>query len=150
MNRVLKNAGLGFLLGIAILNMITAFQGAAVPVSAKFLERMGSMRAAMMVQTFLCGVYGAICMGTTILYEEDRMPLALVSLLHCMICIVPFIPMALFLGWFTEIKDAFVMMAIQCLAYFMVWLMMYIRYRMEIKELNEIQKRILEKTESIV
>lgn len=146
MKTVAKYAGLGFLIGIVIIHMIAIIEGNPLMVSQQFVKRMGSIRAAMMTQTLLSGVYGMLCMGTVIIYESDRLSLLFVTIFHCMICVLPFIPLALFLGWFENKSGVLMVTGIQLGAYFVVWLIMYIRYRMEIKELNRMQKRILERT----
>lgn len=138
-----KLLGFGFLLGIAVCNVITVLSSDNLPAAPELIEKMGSLKAAMLMQMLLSGIYGAVCMGSTVLYEADRLPLALISLLHCMICIIPFIPLSLFLNWSNGIADTLIMAGIQLAAYFIVWLCIYLRYRREIKELNEIQKQSL-------
>ena len=140
-----KRAGFGFILGIAVCAVITAFSADPVPASAELIEKMGSARTAILIQLFLSGLYGACNMGFTVLYEIDRLSIILATLLHCVICIGPVIPMSLFLGWFDGIGDVFIMTGFQLAAFFFIWLIIFIIYRKETRELNKIQKKVLER-----
>lgn len=144
MKKVLKLAGFGFLLGIVINDVISILSGDTMSVSASFLELIGDIRTARIIEFVLVGLYGAICMGGVVLYDTERLPLALATVLHCLICIVPFCPLAFFLGWCKRIEELLIIMAFQLAAFFIVWLIMYLRYRIETKKLNEMQQQVLE------
>lgn len=145
LKRSLKFAGFGFILGIAVCTIITILTSDAaggIPASAKFVERIGNVKLALLIQALLSGVHGAICMGTVTLYDTDRLPLTLVSALHCACCIVPFIALSVFLCWTESVTDTLIMVGMQLVAYFIVWLIMYSLYRKEIRELNKIKDDI--------
>ena len=146
MKRVLKYAGFGFLLGVAICNVITTLTGDPLPVAPGFQESIGSLKGALLIQSLLSGLYGAICMGTVLVYDDDRLSLSLSSLIHCLCCIIPFIPLSLFLRWGNGIADVMIMAGFQLAAYFVVWFIMFIRYKKVTEELNEIQKNIVNKS----
>lgn len=143
---ILKMAGLGFLLGIAVDSLISAMTAGDLPVASVLLERIGILRGAMLLEFALVGLFGAICMAGTALYEAERLPLAAATALHCVICIGLFIPLALFLGWCSSAVEILIMAGCQLMAFFIIWLIMYTRYRKEIKQFNEMQKDYLEKT----
>lgn len=144
LKRSLKFAGFGFVLGIAVCSIITILTSDAsgVPASAAFIEKIGSAKWALLIQALLSGVHGAICMGTVTLYDTDRLPLTLVSALHCACCIVPFVALSVFLGWAGSVTEMLITVGMQLVAYFIVWLIMYSLYRKEIKELNKIKDNI--------
>ena len=142
MKRVLKYAGFGFLLGVVICNVITTLTGDPLPVAPEFQELIGSLKGALLIQSLLSGLYGAICMGTVLVYDDDRLSLSLSSLIHCLCCIIPFIPLSLFLRWSDGPVGVLIMAGFQLAAYFVVWLIMCIKYRKEAEELNEIQKKL--------
>lgn len=141
--KILKRAGLGFLLGVAVNSLIKALTYETDPVTLILLERIGSLRSAMLLELVLVGLYGAICMAGTLLYDADRLPLSLATLLHCLMCILPFAPLALFLGWCTRLGDVLIMSGFQLVAFFLIWLILYVSYRREIRELNKMQKDYL-------
>ena len=147
--KVLRLAGIGFLVGMAVCNIITILVCDNVPVSQELIERTGSVRTALLVQALLSGVYGALCMGTTVLYDSaEKLPLAAVSLIHCVICIGPYIPISIFLGWYNDAVTTAITTAIQLTCYFIVWLIMYLIYKKQIKELNKMQEQFRDKSQN--
>ena len=60
------------------------------------------------------------------------------TFLHYLISILCFPPLALFLGWVSKPAEILVMSGAQTLCFFLIWLIMYLRYRAEVKELNEL------------
>ena len=142
MKRVLKYSGFGFILGIAVCSIITTLTGDQIPAAPEFVDTIGSLKSALLIQSLLSGLYGAICMGTVLVYDDERLSLSLSSLIHCLCCIIPFIPLSLFLRWSDGIIGALIMAGFQLAAYFVVWLIMYIKYKKQAKELNEIQSKI--------
>ena len=135
-----KRAGIGFMLGIVVCNIIAVIFAEPEIVSDAFVERIGDLRLAMLLQTVLPGLYGALTMGFTVLYDADRLPLAAATGLHCAICIVPFVPLSLFLCWFDSVSALLIMIGFQFAAFFVIWLAMYLSYRREVRKLNEMQK----------
>ena len=146
MLKTLKRAGFGFLLGVIVSDFISILTTEGMPVSQTLLAYTdNNVKAAFLIQFFAAGAYGALCMGSVRLYDIERLPLTLSSLFHCLICIVPFIPLSLFLGWSDGIGTTLVMTAIQVTMYFIVWLIIFFRYRAEIRKLNEKQEEVREK-----
>ena len=145
--KILFRAVCGFVLGIAVCSVIsTLFNDAQV--SAAFVAKIGSQKAALLLQLLLSGLYGAVCMGSTVLHNIDRMPMALACLLHCLCCVLPFIPLALLLDWGGGgIGGVLIMTAFQTAGYFIIWLVMFARYKKQIKELNAINEIQKQKTE---
>ncbi|MBR5109516.1 MAG: DUF3021 domain-containing protein [Clostridia bacterium] len=135
-----KRAGIGFLFGLFIGNLIAWFTGGVI-VSPILVERMGSEAAAIVVQTLCSGIYGVITMGGTLLYDVERLPLALATALHCLLVIGPYMPLALLLGWESEISDILIVWCFQLAAFFIIWLIMYLRYKAQVRELNELMKK---------
>ena len=142
MKRILKLAALGFLLGIFVCSIMTLIGSNPLPAAQELVDKMGSLKAAMALQLALSGLYGALCMGSVVLYDEDRLPLSLASVIHCVICIGPFIPLALVLHWCVSICDVLTMSAFQFVAYLIVWLIMFIIYRKQTEELNKINDNL--------
>ncbi|MBR4767400.1 MAG: DUF3021 domain-containing protein [Lachnospiraceae bacterium] len=141
MKKVLKYAGFGFVLGVAVSSVITILTGDPFPASSAFIERVGNPKGALLTQALLSGLYGALCMGTVPVYDNERLPLSLSSLIHCLCCILPFIPLSLFLGWSASVAEVLIMAGFQLAAYFVIWLILYVRYKKQAKELNEIQRQ---------
>ena len=139
--KILKNAGIGFLLGTTVWILIMFFMGKEVPAAADLIERTGSLRAAMVWQYVLSGLYGALCMGSVFIYDSDRLSMAAASLIHGSLCIIPFIPISYFLCWAGGIAGSLILAGIQLIVYFIIWLIMYLNYRKEVKALNDMQRQ---------
>ena len=126
LKKALKLAGLGFLIGVAVNSLISAVIGHAV--SQELIERAGSERAAMLLELVLVGLYGAVCMGSVILYDLDRLPMALMMFCHYAVCIGPFVPLSLGLSWFRGAAEIGIALACQTAGYFAVWLILDLKY----------------------
>ena len=142
LKKFLRLGGIGFLAGIVICFFITIVMGDGIPATPVFIERVGSLKAALLIEMGLTGLYGAVNFGSVIIYDTDRFPLMVASLLHCSIVILPFIPLSFLLGWVTDIESCVIMLLFQLSGYFIIWIIIYINYRRETRRLNELQKHI--------
>ncbi|MBO4914914.1 MAG: DUF3021 domain-containing protein, partial [Oscillospiraceae bacterium] len=111
-----KRAMFGFMLGMAVGNLIAALTGHPNIVSPSLLQETGSLSAALLVQTIFSGVIGAVGMGGTVLYELERWPLLATDLVHFCLIMVAFIPIASFLGWIVTAKEILIMTAFMAAA----------------------------------
>ncbi len=136
-----KLAGIGFLAGIVIGNVIAWLTGKSGSLaSPSLIDRMGGETPALLMQVLFSGLYGAATMSGVALYDVERFPLALATALHCLICVVPYIPLALLLGWVVKPSDILITACLQVIAFFLIWLIMYLRCKAEVRKLNELQK----------
>lgn len=146
LKKTLKMAGIGFLIGVVIGDLIAILTGnsdtgGVTFASQKLLDMAGgSAVAAMILQSLFSGLYGAVCFAGMSLYEIERMPLALATALHCAIIILLFIPISLLLGWVSNIPTLLIIMSIQVTMFFIIWLILYFSYKKQVRELNEMQK----------
>lgn len=153
LKKALIRALIGFIIGILMgdgIAMLTTIGGDFIPAAASLIGLCGGFPQAFMVQTLLSGLYGAVTFGSISLYDIERLPLALASVVHCLIIVLLHIPNSLFLGWSETVWDVLIMAGIQVAAYFVIWLILYLAYRKQVKELNELQKHIQDKSENSV
>ena len=147
LKKTLKAAGIGFLLGIVIGNLIAFLTGNSDTggitfASAKLLEMAGGNAViAMLLQSLFSGLYGAVCFAGMSFYEIERMPLAVATALHCALIVLLFIPIALLLGWVSQIETLLIISGIQLVCFFIIWLIMYAGFKKQVKELNELQEK---------
>lgn len=134
--KMIKRAGLGFILGMALGNLIAA-AGSPQIVSGMMIERCGSQASALLVQTLLSGLIGAIAMAGTVLYEVDEWPLLRIMAVHFGMIEASFFPIAFYLGWIKDWKEALIMFVIRLIAYLIVFFIMWLRYKLEVRKLNE-------------
>ena len=151
LKKTLKMAGIGFLIGMVIGNLIAILTGnsdtGGVTFASKKLLDMsgGSATLAMILQSLFSGLYGAACFAGMSFYEIERIPLALATALHCATIILLFIPISLLLGWVEDILSLLIIMTIQIVVFFIIWLILYFGYKKQIRELNEMQKNFSKK-----
>ena len=138
-----KRAGIGFLMGMVIGNMIAwlTSAGGGAFYSAEFASRLGGMVPAAILQTLLSGLLGAGSMGSTVVYEIERWPLALSTAAHYLIIEAFYVPVALLLEWVDSLPALLISMGIQLIIFFIIWLIMYLRYKAQVRELNELLKK---------
>ena len=145
-SRILRRALLGFLVGIAVGNLIVIIsgfvsEGKILLFDSSLLEKTGSEAGAFLMQTMLSGLYGAIGMGSAIVYELEDWPLLKASVIHYLIITRAIYPIALYLGWMSPTVGDFLFVAVMLgIANTIIWLIMYAVYHFKVKELNHLLK----------
>ena len=144
--KTFKRAGIGFLIGIMIGDMIAILTGTSSSGGISFTSKQlldmagGSAAAAMLLQSLFSGLYGAICFGGMSLYDAERLPLAAATALHCALIVLIFIPISLLLGWVSQTVEVLIISMIQLAVFFIIWLILYFVYKKQVEELNEMMK----------
>jgi hypothetical protein len=141
LRKTLKLAAIGFLVGMITGNVIAYFTGGGsyALVSVALVAKTGSETAAIIVQTLMSGLYGAITMGGVSFYEIEEWSLLRTAFTHYALCMISYIPIALFLEWIRPeafLTDYSYIAAGQTITYIIIFVIMYVRYRSEVKELN--------------
>lgn len=151
LKKTLKAAGIGFLIGVVVGNLIAILTGNSDTSGVTFASSQlldmagGSGTTAMLLQSLFSGLYGAVCFAGMSFYEIERMPLAIATALHCALIVLLFIPIALLLGWVSDIGTLLIISGMQLIGFFIIWLIMYFGYKKQIRELNEMQKNFSKK-----
>lgn len=147
LKKALKNAGIGFLLGIVVGNFIAAMTGmddpsVFIPVSDRLVDISGgNIPMAYVLQCLFSGLYGAICFACIVFYDIERWPLALATGAHCAAIVLTYIPLGFFLGWLSNVTEMLIVAGCQIVAFFIIWLIMWSIYRKQVKELNELNEK---------
>ena len=143
-NKTVKLALIGFVVGMVIGNMISYFaSGGAGFVSPEFAEKVGSPQLAMLIQTILVGIDGAICFGTTVLYDIESWSLAKSTILHWFIMSVIYIPLAFGVCWVSRISELLLVEGFMLVGFLLIWVIMCAVYKAQVRELNELQQEYL-------
>ena len=151
LKKTLKAAGIGFLIGMVVGDLIAILTGNSDTggitfASSQLLDMAGGNAAiAMLLQSLFSGLYGAACFAGMSFYEIERMPLAFATALHCALIVLLFIPLALLLGWVSDIGTLLIISGMQLVGFFIIWLIMYFGYKKQIRELNEMQEHFQNK-----
>lgn len=147
LKKTLKRAGIGFLLGIAMGNLIAFISvyitsgGTGGPIVAReLIDYLGSESAALLLQSFLSGVIGfAGCAGMTF-YEIEKWSLLPIMATHLALIFAAFLPVSYVLHWFGTLTELLIISAFMLVSYFITWLVICAIYRAQVKELNELQR----------
>ncbi|MBR4473553.1 MAG: DUF3021 domain-containing protein [Oscillospiraceae bacterium] len=139
--KALRRCAIGFPIGILVSLAISLLSYDGKLVSDVLVARVGSETGALVLDLVLSGIFGAICMAGTVFYEIEHWSLAKATFLHYVLIILSFPPLALFLGWVSKPSEILIMTASQTICFFLIWLFMYLRYRAEVRELNELNAR---------
>ena len=76
----------------------------------------------------------------TLLYQIERWPLALCSVTHFLVIAGLYVAAALLLGWVGSLRQLLFMLGLQLIAYLIVWLIMALRCKAQVRKLNEIRE----------
>ena len=136
--KTLKRAGFGFILGMAVGNLIAAATGHPDIVSPALLEKAGSLSAALLWQTLLSGVIGFAAWAGISFYDIEEWSLLRADAVHYLCIMAVFLPVAFFLGWIETAADARIMAAIMLGAHTAIFLILCAYYRAQVRELNRL------------
>lgn len=83
-------------------------------------------------------LHGAICMGTVVVYEIERWSIARCTITHFVITLSSFYLLGFFQEWLEFGSLSFwIITACFVVAYFIIWLINYIRFKRMIKVMNK-------------
>ena len=138
--------GIGFLIGVAMVLLVPALFNRAPDGTVHFyseglLERVGSPTAALLTTVVLYGLYGACCMGGTQLYAIERWPLALATVVHYLVIALGYLLASRLLCWNLSIKALLIIEGLMAVGFFIIWIIMYLRYKAEVRELNKLMEK---------
>ena len=139
--KTLKRAGLGFFIGVFVGNVISALSGwPDAFVTEKLLAMTGGLASAVLVQTLLSGVLGAVSFAGVSLYDVESWPLLRIAIVHYLIIEAAYMPIAFFLGWLSAAMEALIWLLISAVAYLIIYIIMWLIYRRQVRELNALNE----------
>lgn len=144
--KALKLAAIGFPLGMIVGALVLVVMGFAnggeLTYPKALLDLTGSQAGALLAQMLISGAYGTIPMAGVVFYELDSWSLAKQCVVHYLTYTVAFLVLGVGVGWFGANAVAVSLMAgIFAVFHLIIWLVMYARYRAEVKELNKLLDR---------
>ena len=132
---------IGFLAGIGIGLLIPwAFNGGESLFGSEYTARHGGMPWAAVLHILVSGLYGSACMGGVALYDIERWSIARATAVHYALVAGLFVPVSLLMGWVDGVGELFVFEGIQLAGFFIIWLVMYLRCKALVRELNKMQR----------
>lgn len=144
--RILLYCAIGFLVGMLLVMLIPAVfnladDGTAGLVTPLLIARVGSARGALAVSFIVFGLYSTFCIGGMLLYEIESWPLALATAVHFLGIALGYVFVSLLLGWEMAGSKLLLIEGFMAIGFVLIWLIMYLRYKAEVRELNELQKK---------
>ncbi|MCR5211998.1 MAG: DUF3021 domain-containing protein [Lachnospiraceae bacterium] len=143
--RVIALSSIGFGLGVIVGPLITALTGSlsasdgAIHLVADELDRLiGNPLAAFVLQAVVCGIYGAVAMGGSAVYGIEKWSVARCTITHYLMVMIGIYVTGFLLRWFSinDMASLLVMIPIMTVPYFIIWLVNYISYRVQLNEIN--------------
>ena len=143
--RLIRKMLLGFVLGALVENLISLIihlaSGYGFRISNPELVQSVGKTSAVVLQILLSGIYGAICIGGTEFFCIDSWGLLRSTFTHFICVFTSFIVTGLVLRWIHVDLFSCIFLAILVIAYFLIWLFMYLRWNKSIREMNiELEK----------
>ena len=154
--KLIKLSVSGFVLGIVICTAITAVTSSAGSGSLQFCnpsfaDVIGNKTLALILQTLISGIYGAVVMGSSVVYDielEDVKKWSVLksTVIHCVITFVSYFITGFTLRWFSikDVKENLIMLTVFVVVYTSIWLFNYLSYRKDVREFNEKLKNLEE------
>ncbi|MBQ1897029.1 MAG: DUF3021 domain-containing protein [Lachnospiraceae bacterium] len=89
-------------------------------------------------------IFGAICMGTQIVYDIESWGIRKSTTIHYLICIIAFIFASSILKWFRA-DIMWMVLIIFTISYVFIWLIYSAIYKREVREMNNDLEKMLRK-----
>ena len=149
--KLLIRCAFGFLFGMAAMLIVPSFLSGeptgSIIYTDELLARAGSPAAATALSLLVMGLFGSLCMGGTLFYELESWPLALATAAHYLIMALGYLIPNWLLCWNMPLSLLLAIEGLMALGFAVIWLIMYLRYKREVQELNELVKRKIENTQ---
>lgn len=139
--KTLRRAAFGYVVGMPIGTIILivlsfATQGGAHLFTDALLARTGSEAGALLMQTVLSGIIGAVGVGGTSLFDIEGWSLFRSATVYYATYTITFMPIGFFLGWIESVSDALVMAEVFAIVVLVATLAITARYKMQVEQLN--------------
>ena len=140
--KLLIRCALGFLSGMAAMlivpSLISGEPIGSVIYTDELLARAGSPTAAAIISLLVMGLFGSLCMGGTLFYALERWPLACATAAHYLSMALGYLIPNWLLCWDMPMKLLLTIEGFMALGFVLIWLIMYLRCKREVQELNEL------------
>lgn len=138
--KTLKRAGFGFILGMAVGNLLAALLGGAELFSPHLLAWAGSLPGALLVQTLLSGAVGAAAFAGIGFYDIEGWSLLRTAVVHYLLIEAVYLPIAFALGWVATAAEALVTAGCMAAAYLLIFLILWLIYHAQVRKLNQLNE----------
>lgn len=99
-------------------------------------------KPAVIVQILGSMIFGAICMGTQIVYDIESWGIRRSTTIHYLICVVAFLITSTLLGWFSA-DIMWIVLSIFTVTYVCIWLIYSAVYKRKVRQMNNDLEKML-------
>ena len=86
----------------------------------------------------ISGIYGAVAMGSSIVYDVEKWSIARATATHFLLVFALYFLLVLSMGWFSLSDPVFwIVVGAMVAGYILIWLLQYLSYRRQIQEMND-------------
>lgn len=144
LNKIIKRALLGFMIGvfigqtILIIESLFVGDGNFYPYSAFLLKLTGSKIAAVIIQYFITGIIGINFAAGTVIFEIDRWSIVAQTALHFIINSIVMYISGFLCGWFPHtVVSTLIWFGFFIVVYVIIWSCFTLYYKKKTKEINK-------------
>ena len=144
-DRLVNKLALGFIVGAIsgtlIVLLINTISKSSYHIATPDLAEAIGTEAAVILQTLLSGLYGLVCIGGTEFFRIEKWSLLRSTMTHLVCILVSFTTIGLILRWIRFDLPSLLFLLFIAVAYFIIWIIMSIRWKRSIREMNsELEK----------
>lgn len=123
---------------ITIIASVIFANGYYSPCVPALIEVSGSEIAAVVLQTVLCAILGAVCAAASVIWEIDNWSIAKQSGIYFAIISVTMLPIAYFTHWMEHSLAGFLLyFGIFTAIFIFVWIIQYLIWKSKIKKISD-------------
>lgn len=91
----------------------------------------------------LSGIYGAVAMGSSIVYDIEKWSIARATATHFLLVFALYFLLVISMGWFSLSDPVFwIVVGAMVAGYILIWLLQYLSYKRQIREMNDELKKL--------
>ena len=131
--------GLGVVAGIVITIIFSLLLNGKISfISSDFVSTIGNKPLAYIIEFILMGLLGLVGYGGSSVYEVENWSIMKATFVHFFATFIVFFAVSFTLGWVSteDITGTIIMIACTVGAYFVIWLVQYIRSKMLVRDIN--------------
>ena len=86
----------------------------------------------------ISGIYGAVAMGSSIVYDVEKWSITRATATHFLLVFALYFLLVISMGWFSLSDPVFwIVVGAMVAVYILIWLLQYLSYRRQIREMND-------------
>ena len=91
----------------------------------------------------ISGIYGAVAMGSSIVYDVEKWSIARATATHFLLVFALYFLLVFSMGWFSLSDPVFwIVVGAMVAGYILIWLLQYLSYKRQIREMNDELKKL--------